>query len=923
MDDRLTDLAARVRRELGSTLETDALTRALFSTDASVYRVAPAAVFAPRDAAEVAMVMGAAAELDIPITGRGAGTSCCGNSVGPGLVLDFARHMHRIIDIDPDSATARVEPGAVQARLQRAAAPAGLRFGPDPSSADRCTIGGMIGNNACGPRALGYGRTSDNLLGVDVVLAGGTTARFGPGGAGDIGARSLRTSLRAIAVAGADTIAAESGRFSRQISGYALEHLAADDIPKLLTGSEGTLAIVTEATVRLVRDAPVKTMVALGYPTIADAADDIMTILEFAPTACEGFGSRIVDVVRERGLPVPDLPTGDGWNFVELVGDDTAEVAARAQRLVAAAAAIDGRLVTDAREAAALWQIRADGAGLASVAFDRRAYAGWEDSAVPPARLGAYLRELTDLLVAHRLRGLPYGHFGDGCVHCRIDFPLGDADGADRYRDFLFAAADLVASYGGSASGEHGDGRARSELLPRIYSPAALELMRRVKRAFDPAGVLNPGVLLAADPVTAHLREQETRGSAFAIAHPEFTEAAHRCSGVGKCLADGPGVMCPSYRATRREQDSTRGRAHVLQELANGSVITGGWQSPEVAEALDLCLACKACSTECPAGVDMADLKSRTLAAAYRGRLRPASHYSMGWLATWGRAITRLRLGGLVNLLGASPIAGVVKRLAGVDARRALPRFASRPVRNRTDAAVAAGTRVVVWADSFSDAFEGSQVAAVLAVLRGAGYAPELLSGTACCGLPWITTGQRDVAARQMRTALARIEPLVTAGITVVAVEPSCLAALREADTLLGTDAGSVPAGVRTLSEVLVATPGWRAPDLTGTTVVVQPHCHHRAVLGWEPDAQVLAATGAEVVTVPGCCGLAGNFGFETGHYDVSVAIAGLELLPALEAHPDAVVVADGFSCRTQVTDLTGRPAVTLAELLAGEVPNR
>ncbi len=865
------------------------------------------------------MVVGAASALGIPITGRGAGTSCCGNAIGPGLVLDFSRHLHRILSVDPEAGTATVQPGVVQATLQRAASPHGLRFGPDPSTADRCTIGGMIGNNACGPRALGYGRTSDNVLAVDVVMANGDVARFGPLHQG-AGADPLRETLRGIAADGATTIADEHGRFSRQISGYGLEHLATGDLAKLLVGSEGTLAITTAATVRLVADAPFKVMVALGYPTMADAADDIVRILEFSPTACEGLGSQIVDVVRRRGLPVPELPRGGGWNLIELVGEDLAEVVARARRVVATAPALDGRLVTNPVETAALWKIRADGAGLASVSFERRAHAGWEDAAVPPARLGSYLRDFERLLSAHGLRGLPYGHFGDGCVHCRIDFQLGEPGGTTRYRDFLFAAADLVAGYGGSLSGEHGDGRARSELLPRMYSPAALGLMRRVKQAFDPAGVLNPGVLIDPDPVALHVREDETRTSVFAGRHPDFTEAAHACSGVGKCLAAGSGVMCPSYRATGREQDSTRGRARVLQEMANGTIVTGGWRSSEVQEALDLCLACKACARECPTGVDMAELKSQTLAAAYRGRIRPASHYSMGWLPTWGRLITRLRVGGLVNALTSSPLSRLVKAIAGVDARRALPRFAGSPVAARTPSEPAAGPRVVVWADSFSDAFAGDQVTAAMGVLRSAGYAPELLQGTVCCGLPWITTGQRDLAAHHMRSALERLEPLVSAGIPVVAIEPSCLAALRDAEALVGAGAGTVASGVRTLAEILLATRGWRAPDLRGSTIVVQPHCHHRAVVGWEADAALLAATEATVVTVDGCCGLAGNFGFEQGHYAVSVAVAELELLPALRRHPDAIVVADGFSCRTQITDLTNRRPVTLAQVLAASV---
>jgi Fe-S oxidoreductase len=478
----------------------------------------------------------------------------------------------------------------------------------------------------------------------------------------------------------------------------------------------------------------------------------------------------------------------------------------------------------------------------------------------------------------------------------------------------------LVAGYGGSLSGEHGDGRARSELLPVMYSAAAIELFGQVKAAFDPGNVLNPGVLVDPQPVNADLR-----AAALVGRFDEFAQAVHRCSGVGKCLANttaGLGVMCPSYQATREEKDSTRGRARVLQEMINGGVVRQGWRSPEVHQALDLCLSCKGCARDCPTGIDMARYKSQVLDHTYRRKIRPRSHYTLGWLPRWGRLITKARLlSSLVNFSTATPgLRSVVRWTAGVDQRRTLPRFAPVAARRRVAAPESNGNPVVVWVDSFSDCFAGEAVAAAVSVLAAAGYAPQILERPACCGLTWISTGQLDGARRQLRAALEILHPIVAAGRPVVGLEPSCLAVWRsDASELLPDDprVAEVAAGVLTLAELLGRTSDWTPPDLTGIELVVQPHCHHASVLGWQADATLLAATGATVTTVGGCCGLAGNFGVEKGHYEVSVKVAEHDLLPAVAAHPNAIVLADGFSCRTQLDQLAGHQAMTLAELLA------
>ncbi len=931
LTDPVLDFADDLRRHgVSAAVDSSGLTRALYSSDASLYRIVPQAVVAPRDADEVAAVVRAAGEHGLSVTARGAGTSCAGNAVGPGVIMDLSRHLTAIVGVDPEGRTARVQPGVVQATLQRAAAPYGLRFGPDPSTHTRCTIGGMIGNNACGPRALGYGRTADNVVALDVVTGTGERVRLDGG--------AVPTSLeplRGLVDDHRGLIEREFGRFGRQVSGYSLEHLLPErgfDLARFLAGTEGTLGLVTEATVRLVGDAPYKIMVALGYPTMADAADATPALLTHRPTAVEGLDKRIVDVVARQHGPaaVPPLPRGEGWVFVELVGDEPDALRGVGDALLADSGCLDGWVVTDPVQAAALWKIREDGAGLAGVSLTRAAYPGWEDSAVPPAHLGAYLRGLDALLADHELSGLPYGHFGDGCVHIRIDFPFARPDGPTVYRSFVEQAADLAASFGGSMSGEHGDGRARSELLARMYSSEAIALFGRVKSIFDPSGVLNPGVLVEPDAVDARLRAPAAARTELALAHPHFAEAVHHCSGVGKCLADttaGLGVMCPSYVATRDEKDSTRGRARVLQEMINGDLVDGGWRSPEVHEALDLCLSCKGCARDCPTGIDMAAYKSEVLDHSYAGRLRPRAHYALGWLPRWGRLITKITgLGALVNLVTGTPgLRRVVRWSAGVDQRRSLPKFALRAARGRVRPPVSTGTRVVVWVDSFSDCFTGEGVEAVVQVLAEAGYAPEFLARNACCGLTWISTGQREGARRQLRTALEVLHPLAAQGVPIVGLEPSCLAVWRSDAAELLPDDRRVPvvaAGIHTLAELLERTEGWTPPDLSDVEVVAQPHCHHAAVLGWQADAALLTRSGATVTTLGGCCGLAGNFGVEQGHYEVSVKVAEHDLLPAVRAHPDAVVLADGFSCRTQLAELTRRPgeeprtAITLAELL-------
>ncbi|MFH7322359.1 FAD-binding and (Fe-S)-binding domain-containing protein [Aeromicrobium sp. JJY06] len=930
------DVLARLEQSGVRDVDASSLARALYSSDASLYRVEPQVVVRPHDLDEVHAVVEACRASGTPLTSRGAGTSIAGNAIGTGVVLDFSRHMNRILAIDEATRTAEVEPGVVHATLQRAAAPAGLRYGPDPSTHTRCTVGGMIGNNACGNRALGYGRSADNVAALDLLTMAGERFQVGR----DVAVTSERLeSLRSLVGANLSTIRTEFGRFGRQVSGYSLEHLLPEkgfDVASFMAGTEGTLAVMLGATVDLVADAPVRHLVVLSFPSMAEAADHVPTILPFEPIACEGLGGRIIEVYRAAhgASAVPDLPPGDGYLYVELAGDDAAELQARADRVVRESGAMGHRHVTSPIEQSVLWRIREEGAGLASRAWDRPALAGWEDAAVPPERLGEYLRGFEALLDQHGLHGTLFGHFGDGCVHVRIDFPLDAPDGRRGFRSFLTDAATLAASHGGSFSGEHGDGRARSELLPLMYSPEAVGLFEQVKQVFDPDDLMNPGVLVRPRPLDEDLRGMGAgwpagmpeRRRSLRLLHDDgdFGAAVHRCTGVGKCLAaPGAGVMCPSFQATRQEKDSTRGRARVLQEMVDGRLVDGGWSSPEVHEALDLCLSCKGCAGDCPTGVDMATYKAEVLHQTYKGRIRPRSHYVLGRLPMWARLTAPVAR--LANLALRVPgLAHVARWVAGIDQRRSIPTFATRTlskVLSREERATG-GDPVLLWADSFTEYFSTDAGRAAVRLLESAGYEIRLLERQQCCGLTWISTGQLDKAAELAAAAVEQLHPYVEAGIPVVGLEPSCLAALRTDAPELVDDprAAEVAKGVFTLAELLADREELEVPDLSGRTLVVQPHCHQASVIGFDADLRLLSRTGAHVVRVGGCCGLAGNFGVEKGHYEVSVAVAEQQLMPAVrEAGPDAIVVADGFSCRTQLDDLADVQAVHLAQLLVGD----
>ncbi|HEV7899645.1 MAG TPA: FAD-binding and (Fe-S)-binding domain-containing protein, partial [Planosporangium sp.] len=869
--------------------------------------------------------------------------------------------VNRILDLDASARTAVVEPGVVLTDLTREAGRHGLTFGADPSSASRATLGGMIANNACGAHSVAWGTTADNLLGLQALLADGTrldlsvpaagadptewmaahTAR--PGREGE-----LHHALQALARREALTIGRRFSGLKRRISGYALDRLLPEhgyDVARFLCGTEGSLATTLRATVNLVELPAAKALLVLGFRDSFTAADCVPLVLPHRPLTMESINATLVDRLPDQvrlDAIAAGLPDGTAWLLIEVGGGD-AEQAARTGRAIiadldAAGIPATSTVVTDARAQAVLWRCRRDGTGLATRRADgAEAWAGWEDAAVPPDKLARYLRELDQLMAQHNLSGASYGHFGEGCMHMRIDFDLLSRAGLATYRSFVEQATDLVVGLGGSVSGEHGDGRARSELLTRMYGADVMRLFSEVKRLWDRTGVMNPNIIADPAPLDADVRHAgaaSTRRLLTVFSYPQdahdFAQAQRRCVGVGKCRQASGGVMCPSYQVTRDEQHSTRGRAHLLWEMLEGDVIADGWRSTEVRDALDLCLSCKGCLSDCPVNVDMATYKSEFLHHHYKRRLRPLSHYSMGWLPALSRLAALAP--GLVNRVTASRAQGLLKRMGGIAPERTIPRFADQPLtrwlrRRRPPAGAAtpgAATRgkVVLWPDSFTTYLTPEVGRAAVRVLEAAGFEVVLPRGSVCCGLTWISTGQLGVAKRVLRRSLAVLDEYLEAGIPIVGLEPSCTAVFRhEATDLLPDDERAARAKklTYTLAELLAAhAPDWRPPTV-GAKALVQTHCHQHSVMGFEADSVLMRAAGIDA-TVPdsGCCGLAGNFGFEKGHYEVSQAAGERVLLPAVRAADAAtVIIADGFSCRTQIGQGTDRSAVHLAQVLA------
>jgi FAD/FMN-containing dehydrogenase/Fe-S oxidoreductase len=948
-------LAADLRTVVRGEVRFDEGARALYATDASNYRQVPIGVVLPHDTEDVIQTVAACRRHGAPVLPRGGGTSICGQCCNVAVVVDMSRYLRDVIAIDPGARLARVQPGIILDDLRSAAERHHLTFGPDPATHNRCTLGGMIGNNSCGVHSVMAGKTEENVEELEILTYDGLRLRVGRTSDEELeriiqeGGRrgEIYAKLKALRDRYAPLIRAKYPDIPRRVSGYNLNQLLPEQgfhVARALVGTEGTCVTVLEATLNLVHSPPVRNLLVLGYADGYSAADHVMEIMAHHPTGLEGFDDRLVGFMRKKGLHPQDialLPQGGGWLLVEFGGESQHEVDDKARRLMdelrRTSHAPSMKLFDDPAAARKVWDVRESGlGGTAFVPGEPPAWPGWEDSAVPPERLGDYLRDLRTLLDKYQYSAALYGHFGQACIHTRINFDFTTREGIQQFRAFIEEAADLVVGYGGSLSGEHGDGQARAELLPKMFGEELVGAFREFKTIWDPEGKMNPGKKVDPYRIDEHLRlgtDYEPARVATHFQFPEdggsFAHATLRCVGVGKCRRMDGGTMCPSYMVTRNEADSTRGRAHLLFEMLAGDPIADGWRDDHVREALDLCLACKGCKSDCPVNVDVATYKAEFLSHYYQGRLRPITAYSMGLIYWWSRLAARAP--GVANFVTQTPVLrDLAKALGGIAPERQIPAFAPQTFKrwfSQRDPRNVGGPQVLLWADTFNNHFHPATAIAAVDVLEAAGYHVLVpVAGTSqqtlCCGRPLYDHGMLDAAERLLRQILDTLRPQIREGIPLVGLEPSCLAVFRDELVNLfphDEDAKRLKRQSFLLSEFLEQrAPHFDLPQLR-RRAVVHGHCHHRAVMGLDDEERVLRRLGLEYqILDSGCCGMAGSFGFERGdHYEVSIKAGERVLLPAVrDAARDTLIITDGFSCREQIMQSTDRQPLHLAEVI-------
>jgi FAD/FMN-containing dehydrogenase/Fe-S oxidoreductase len=950
------DLPDRLQSAIRGEVRFDDGTRALYATDASNYRLPPIGVVIPRDRADIVNAVGICREYGAPVLTRGGGTSLAGQCCNRAVVLDLSKYCHRILDLDPAARTVTVEPGIVLDEIQKAAAPHGLIFGPNPATHDHCTIGGMLGNNSCGINSLlaanhGRGlRTSDNLLELEVLTYDGTILRVGDTSDGDFAAIAatggrrgeIYGALAALRDRYADEVRARFPRIPRRVSGYNLDDLLPEhggNVARALVGSEGTCVVILSATLYLVPRPRARSLLVLGYRDAVDAGGHVMDILPFKPIGLEGIDRALVEMMRGHhmhGDALKLLPEGHGWLLVEFGGDTKEDCDRQAQRVMETLRQHDDapamKYYDDPAETQKVWEARE--AGLGATAFvpgQKDTWPGWEDSAVAPEKVGDYLRDLRDTFARFGHKPALYGHYGQGCIHCRIDFDLLTEEGLENYRATVEAASDLVVRYGGSFSGEHGDGVARGPFLEKMFGPDLMDAFRQFKAVWDPDNRMNPGKAIAARSVTDDLR----LGTNYSPARPrtwfsypedggDFSRATLRCVGVGKCRRHEGGTMCPSYMVTREEQHSTRGRAHLLFEMLQGDVVDDGFKSEAVREALDLCLSCKGCKGDCPVHVDIATLKAEYLAHHYRHRLRPLSMYAFGLIARWARVGSVFPR--IANFVQRAPIfSDAIKALLHVAPQRKLPLFARQSFKAWFFARKArnpAGPPVILWPDTFNNYYHPDVARAATAFLERAGWRVIVPRAALCCGRPLYDYGMLDTARKWLRRILEELREEIRAGVPMVGLEPSCVATFRdELCSIIPHDEDAQRLARQTflLSEFIDQKMADHPLPRLQRRALVHGHCHQKALMKLTAEERVLQRLGLDYeVPESGCCGMAGAFGFEGGdHYEVSIACGERVLLPKVrEAGADTLVVANGFSCRKQIELTTDRRALHLAHVL-------
>jgi FAD/FMN-containing dehydrogenase/Fe-S oxidoreductase len=942
-------LATDLRRNVRGEVRFDDGTRALYATDGSNYRQVPIGVVLPRDDEDVIAAISLARKYGAPILCRGGGTSLAGQCCNVAVVLDMSKYMATILDVDPVQRLARVQPGVILDHLRNAAEKHRLTFGPDPATHDRCTIGGMIGNNSCGVHSVMAGKTDDNIEQLDVLTYDGDRMTVGSTTDQELESIIRQGGRRAEIYTGLETLRDQYSNLIRQrypniprrVSGYNLNYLLPENgfhVARALVGSEGTCVTVLEATCRLVESPPERVLLVIAYPDVFRCADRVSDIMAHKPIGLEGIDDLLVEYTRRKGINtggVELLPEGGGWLLAEFGAHTLREAEAQARKLMAelsrAANPPNLRLFTDTRQAKRIWEVRESSLGVTShVPGEPLAWEGWEDSSVAPEKLGDYLRQLKKLMAEHGYRGTLYGHFGHACVHTRINFDLQSQAGIGKYRKFVEEAADLVVSFGGSLSGEHGDGQSRGELLPKMFGPELVQAFREFKALWDPDWKMNPGKVVEPYRLDENLRLgadyhpwEPTTHFRFPEDHGSLPRAALRCVGVGKCRQYDGGVMCPSFRVTREEEHSTRGRAHLLWEMTKGDVIRDGWHDRDVKHSLDLCLSCKGCKSECPVGVDVATYKAEFLSHYYQGRLRPRGAPAFAYIDVWARIASHFPA--VANFATQLPVLrDVAKVVAGMPQRRRIPAFASqtfrawfaqRQPRNRDT------PPVLLWPDTFNNYFHPVAAQAAVDVLEAAGFRILLPKVDLCCGRPLYDFGLLDRAKRLLRRILDALAAEIASGVPLVVLEPSCAAVFRdELLNLFPDDPGAQKLSRQTflLSEFLEKKAKHFVLPKLPRKALLHGHCHHKTIMKMTDEESVLKKMGVDFhAPAPGCCGMAGSFGFEKEKYEVSVAIGELELLPAVrKTPPDSLIIADGFSCREQISQCAGREALHLAQVI-------